>query len=122
APDPHVVRARDVRCPAARLRVQRGSDRPRRALRRARKGLPCVPHRHRGGGRGWRACRVPPRTRGREPHRIEGLDLQATTASYFIGRDPTGWRSHIPTFGRVRYAEVYPGVDVIFYGNDQRLE
>ena len=43
-------------------------------------------------------------------------------ANYLIGNDPALWRTNVPTFGRVRYAEVYPGIDVIYYGNQERLE
>jgi len=42
--------------------------------------------------------------------------------NYLIGSDPAKWRTDVPTFGRVRYAEVYPGIDVIYYGNQRRLE
>jgi hypothetical protein len=41
---------------------------------------------------------------------------------YFIGRDPAGWRRAVPNYAKLRYAEVYPGVDVIYYGNAGRLE
>jgi hypothetical protein len=42
--------------------------------------------------------------------------------NYFVGRDPRGWRANVPTFERVRYANLYDGVDVIFYGRDNQLE
>ena len=41
--------------------------------------------------------------------------------NYFIGNDPAKWRTDVPTFGRVRYAEVYPGMDVVYYGNQRQL-
>ncbi len=41
---------------------------------------------------------------------------------YFLGNDPRRWRSDVPTFARVRYAAVYPGVDVVYYGNQRQLE
>jgi hypothetical protein len=40
----------------------------------------------------------------------------------FIGRDPRRWHADVPTFEHARFAQVYPGVDVIYYGNRQRLE
>lgn len=43
-------------------------------------------------------------------------------SNYFIGKDPSKWRRDIPQFARVRYANVYPGIDVVFYGNRGRLE
>ena len=42
--------------------------------------------------------------------------------NYFVGRDPKDWRADIPTFGRVRYQEVFDGIDLVFYGRDQQLE
>ncbi|MET0648839.1 MAG: SBBP repeat-containing protein [Pyrinomonadaceae bacterium] len=52
----------------------------------------------------------------------EGADELAGKTNYFVGDDPTQWRTEVPTFGRVRYAEVYPGVDVVYYGNQRQLE
>jgi hypothetical protein len=42
--------------------------------------------------------------------------------NYYVGKDPANWRTDIPTFARVRYAEVYPGIDVVVYGNQRQLE
>jgi len=53
---------------------------------------------------------------------VEGVGESAGKVNYFIGDDPSRWRTNIPTFGRVRYREVYPGVDVVYYGNQQQLE
>jgi hypothetical protein len=52
----------------------------------------------------------------------EGLDTLPGKANYFIGRDPKGWLRDIPTYQRVRYQSVYPGVDVLWYGKQGRLE
>src|ERR1017187_6029749 len=51
-----------------------------------------------------------------------GLDPQPGVVSYFIGNDPKNWRSGIPTYGKVEYPQVYPGVDLVFYGNQRQLE
>jgi uncharacterized protein (TIGR03437 family) len=51
-----------------------------------------------------------------------GLARQPGVVSYFIGNDPKNWRSGIPTYGKVSYAGVYPGVDLVFYGNQRQLE
>ena len=42
--------------------------------------------------------------------------------NYFIGSDPSRWITNIPTFSRVRYRSVYPGIDVDYYGNRESLE
>jgi uncharacterized protein (TIGR03437 family) len=51
-----------------------------------------------------------------------GLAPQPGVVSYFIGNDPKKWRSGIPTYGKVEYPQVYPGVDLVFYGNQRQLE
>ena len=38
-------------------------------------------------------------------------------ANYFIGNDPKQWRTNVPTYGRVKYQGLYPGVDLVYYGN-----
>jgi hypothetical protein len=37
--------------------------------------------------------------------------------NYFIGNDPKKWRANVPTYARVRYRNVYPGIDLVYYGN-----
>jgi hypothetical protein len=51
-----------------------------------------------------------------------GVDELEGKVNYFIGSDPAAWRTNVPTFGQVRYREVYPGIDVVYYGNQQHLE
>jgi len=51
-----------------------------------------------------------------------GLAPQPGVVSYFVGNDPKNWRSGIPTYGKVEYARIYPGVDLVFYGNQRQLE
>jgi beta-propeller repeat-containing protein len=54
--------------------------------------------------------------------RITGEDRQEARANYFIGNDKSKWISDVETFSRVSYSGVYRGVDLVFYGNQQRLE
>jgi hypothetical protein len=49
-------------------------------------------------------------------------DEQITKTNYFIGNDPAKWRTNVPNYGRVRYAGIYPGIDLVYYGNQSRLE
>jgi hypothetical protein len=53
---------------------------------------------------------------------VEGLDQFASRTNYFSGPDPAQWHTDIPTYARVRYAQVYPGIDVVYYGNQRQLE
>ena len=52
----------------------------------------------------------------------EGLDQLEGKVNYLTSSDPAKWRTNIPTYGRVRYQEVYPGIDLIYYGNQRQLE
>lgn len=52
----------------------------------------------------------------------EGEQLQSGYSSYFLGNDPSRWRTGVPHFARVRFAEVYAGIDVVYYGNQRKLE
>jgi len=42
--------------------------------------------------------------------------------NYLLGNDPAKWRRHIPTYAKVGYDNVYPGVDLVYYGNQRQLE
>ncbi|MFN7919164.1 MAG: SBBP repeat-containing protein [Bryobacteraceae bacterium] len=53
---------------------------------------------------------------GRAEDRLEG------TSNYFLGNDPKQWRTGVATYGRVRYSGVYPGIDLVYYGNPAQLE
>jgi len=53
---------------------------------------------------------------------VAGLERLSGTMNYSVGRDKKNWHVGIPTYGRVSYTAVYPGVDLMFYGNQRRLE
>lgn len=53
--------------------------------------------------------------------RVAGEARQQGTVNYFIGR-PEQWRTKIPVYSRVRYSSLYPGIDLVFYGNNRELE
>ncbi len=54
--------------------------------------------------------------------RVSGENELPGSVNYFLGNDPTRWRTGVPTFARVRVADLYPGISLIHYGNQQRLE
>jgi len=53
---------------------------------------------------------------------VTGVDPLPGTANYFIGNDASKWHSGVPTFSRVKYTGVYPGIDLVYYGNQRQLE
>jgi hypothetical protein len=57
----------------------------------------------------------------RHPRVIE-LEELGGKSNYFIGNDPARWRKDVPSYRKVKCQDVYPGVDMIYYGNQNRLE
>jgi hypothetical protein len=54
--------------------------------------------------------------------KIVGMDELPGKTNYFIGNDPGKWRTNIPTYGKVKFQGVYPGVDLVYYGDQRQLE
>jgi len=54
--------------------------------------------------------------------KVEGLEELPGKTNYFVGNDPTKWFTNIPSYGKVRYRRVYPGVDAVYYGNHNQFE
>ena len=53
---------------------------------------------------------------------VVGLDQLPGTTNYLIGNDPSQWHTDIPNYAQVEEQGVYPGVDLVYYGNQQQLE
>ena len=53
---------------------------------------------------------------------IVGTDPLPGKSNYILGNDRQQWHTGIPQFAGVRYQSVYPGIDLVFYGNQGRLE
>ncbi|HEY3615875.1 MAG TPA: SBBP repeat-containing protein [Candidatus Sulfotelmatobacter sp.] len=53
---------------------------------------------------------------------LTGAGLLPGKSNYLLGNDPSKWRRGVPQFAKVRYEDVYPGINLIFYGNQGRLE
>lgn len=51
--------------------------------------------------------------------RIVGTDQLAGKANYFIGKDQKKWRINLPTYARVKYRNVYSGIDLVYHGSNQ---
>jgi uncharacterized protein (TIGR03437 family) len=54
--------------------------------------------------------------------KVTGADELPGKVNYFIGNDPSKWRTNVPTYAKVRYENVYPGIDLVYYGNQGQLE
>jgi len=54
--------------------------------------------------------------------RISGSDELPAKANYFIGNDPRRWRTNVPVYARAKVAGLYPGIDLVYYGNQRQLE
>jgi hypothetical protein len=53
---------------------------------------------------------------------VTGLEELSGKSHYFLGNDPKKWRINVPNYARVKCESVYPGVDLIYYGNQRELE
>jgi hypothetical protein len=53
---------------------------------------------------------------------VSGVNELPGKSAYFVGGDPTQWHSDIPNYGRVHYRNVFPGIDLAYYGHQGRLE
>jgi uncharacterized protein (TIGR03437 family) len=53
---------------------------------------------------------------------VTGAQPLPGKVNYLIGNDSSQWRTNVPTFARVQYRGLYPGIDLVYYGNQQQLE
>jgi Bacterial Ig-like domain (group 3)/Beta-propeller repeat len=54
--------------------------------------------------------------------RVTGMEELAGASNYFIGNDPTKWRTNVPTYAKVKCEGIYSGIDLVYYGNQRQLE
>ena len=59
---------------------------------------------------------------GNESAKSEGQDQLSGSVNYFICDDSSKWRTDIATYKKVQYSSVYPGIDLVYYGNQRQLE
>src|SRR5580692_5536770 len=53
---------------------------------------------------------------------FESQEKLTGVSNYFIGKDPSHWHRGVPQYGKVQSAGIYPGVDLVYYGNQGKLE
>jgi aldose sugar dehydrogenase len=54
--------------------------------------------------------------------KVEGTEPLPGRRNYLLGNDPKNWHAGVPTFQRVLYRDLYPGIDLTFYGNQSEFE
>ena len=59
---------------------------------------------------------------GAHARKIEAQHELPGKVNYLIDRDPSKWQTNVPTFAKVRYEGLYPGIDAVFYGREGMLE
>jgi chitodextrinase len=53
---------------------------------------------------------------------VTGVDELEGRSNYFVGADPRAWHTDVPNYAGVRYGDIYPGIDLVYYGNQSQLE
>jgi hypothetical protein len=95
------------------------------ALRRGRPATREDAHRAEGSTKTRASSTAAVRMRlvgGRAEPEVSGIEKLAGRSHYFVGSDPSRWRRDIPHYARVLYRDIYPGVDLVYYGSQGRLE
>ena len=54
--------------------------------------------------------------------KISGENKLSGKVNYFIGNNTKKWLKEINIFGKVKYSDIYPGIDLAYYGNQEKLE
>jgi hypothetical protein len=52
---------------------------------------------------------------------VTGLDPLVTKINYFLGNDPNHWHTNVPTFAKVHYDDIYPGIDLVYYSSQHSV-
>ncbi len=52
----------------------------------------------------------------------EGMGQLSGKSNYFVGNDETQWKRDVAHYSKVKYSDIYPGIDLIYYGNQKQLE
>jgi len=52
---------------------------------------------------------------------VEGVDELAGKSNYFIGNDPSKWRTNVPNYAKVEHRQVYPGIDLVYSGEQHQV-
>ena len=53
---------------------------------------------------------------------VSGQDIFSHHSNYFFGNDQSRWRTNVPSFEAITYRDIYPGIDLKYYGNGYQME
>src|SRR2546430_13887624 len=53
---------------------------------------------------------------------VKGKHQLSSKINYYIGNEPLKWRTGVPIYAKVEYIGIYPGIDLVYYGNQRQLE
>ena len=82
-----------------------------------------VGHRRSGSASTDRDAVIAMRLSGANPvETLTGMDELPGKSNYFIGNDPSKWRTDVPNYARVAEKGIYPGIDLVYHGNQGQLE
>jgi hypothetical protein len=59
---------------------------------------------------------------GNTTAQVVGLDPLPGKVNYFLGNDPSQWRTNVSTYAKVEYQDVYPGISLDYYGRQDQVE
>jgi uncharacterized protein (TIGR03437 family) len=59
---------------------------------------------------------------GAQASRGTGIDPLVGYSHYFLGKTEESWFTGVPHYGSVRYANIYPGIDVVYHSFDGNVE
>ena len=54
--------------------------------------------------------------------KVSAIERLGWNNNYFIGKDPAKWRTNVPNYRKVEFDNVYPGVSLVYYGNQRQME
>jgi hypothetical protein len=95
---------------------------PKSQIQNPKSNAPIPEARHSSLGTRHSAAVLRLRLVGADPNaRVTGLDPLPGKSNYFIGNDPKKWRTNVSNYAKVKVEDVYPGIDLVYYGRESEV-